>query len=263
MPLRVLVTSSVALSLFSFRWWCFGLQPGFILNDGEITSVYLPFWCDSIDILLLPPTGELFIAMLTSVPSRLFIRRSRSLSPCSRVLQTSTSDRKSQGLGKTTDANRNPIVSTSRVSRKGILAEEPKNANVNPVVQYHHIAPRWLSNLENRRGSWAALASSGRNNSQYWEQSGRDGGGQGQGKSGGPNPYGLASAGVLSAAAVAFCLKKDSDNKGMWQLYKLCVCVCVCPCSLAIARPSSIVDCTLVWGSCCHSLQHKRRDQRA
>ncbi|XP_056466772.1 caseinolytic peptidase B protein homolog [Gadus chalcogrammus] len=152
--------------------------------------------------------------MLTSVPSRLFIRRSRSLSPCSRVLQTSTSDRKSQGLGKTTDANRNPIVSTSRVSRKAILAEEPKNANVNPVVQYHHIATRWLSNLENRRGSWAALASSGRNNSQYWEQSGRDGGGQGQGKSGGLNPYGLASAGVLSAAAVAFCLKKDSDNKG-------------------------------------------------
>ncbi|CAL8351363.1 unnamed protein product [Lota lota] len=152
--------------------------------------------------------------MLTSIPTRLFIRRSRSLSPCSRVLQTSTSDRTSQGRGTTTDANRNPIVSTSRVSRKGILAEEAKNANVKPVVQYHHLAPRWLSNLENRRSSWAALASSGRNNSQYWEESGQSGGGQGQGKGGGPSPYGVASAGVLSAAAVAFCLKKDSDNKG-------------------------------------------------
>ncbi|CAL8373521.1 unnamed protein product [Gadus morhua 'NCC'] len=121
--------------------------------------------------------------------------------------------RKRRRRGKTTTVGER-IDCTIDNSRKGILAEEPKNANVNPVVQYHHIAPRWLSNLENRRGSWAALASSGRNNSQYWEQSGRDGGGQGQGKSGGPNPYGLASAGVLSAAAVAFCLKKDSDNKG-------------------------------------------------
>ena len=33
--------------------------------------------------------------------------------------------------------------------------------------------------------------------------------------------------------------------------------------SLAIVRPSSIVDCTLVSGGCCHFLQHKRRDQRA
>ena len=33
--------------------------------------------------------------------------------------------------------------------------------------------------------------------------------------------------------------------------------------SLAIARPRSIVDCPLVWGSCCNFLQHKRRDQRA
>ena len=32
---------------------------------------------------------------------------------------------------------------------------------------------------------------------------------------------------------------------------------------MAIATPSSIIDCTLVWGSCFHFLQHKRRDQRA
>ena len=33
--------------------------------------------------------------------------------------------------------------------------------------------------------------------------------------------------------------------------------------SLAMARPSSIVDCTLVWGGCCCFLQHRRRDQQA
>ena len=31
--------------------------------------------------------------------------------------------------------------------------------------------------------------------------------------------------------------------------------------SLAVARPRSILDCTLFWGGCCHFLQHKRRDQ--
>ena len=31
---------------------------------------------------------------------------------------------------------------------------------------------------------------------------------------------------------------------------------------LFIARLSSIVDRTLVWGGCCQFLQHKRRDQR-
>ena len=33
--------------------------------------------------------------------------------------------------------------------------------------------------------------------------------------------------------------------------------------SLAIVRPSSIVDHTLVWGSCCHFLHPKMREQRA
>ena len=36
-----------------------------------------------------------------------------------------------------------------------------------------------------------------------------------------------------------------------------------CHCSLAIARPSSILDCMLVLGSCWHFLQLKRRDQWA
>ena len=51
------------------------------------------------------------------------------------------------------------------------------------------------------------------------------------------------------------------------SLHVLPVVVVMCKllslCSLAVARPSSIVDCTLVWESCCHFLQHKRRDQRA
>ncbi|XP_018537082.1 caseinolytic peptidase B protein homolog isoform X1 [Lates calcarifer] len=153
--------------------------------------------------------------MLSSVPTRLIARRSRSLSPCSRVLQTSASGAACQGIRETpTEANRNPIVSTSRVSRRGILAEETAGATVNPSVQYHHLAPRWLSNLENRRSSWAALASRGHNNNQYWEESGQRGGGEGRGTGGGASRAGVASAGVLSAAAVAFCLKKDSDTKG-------------------------------------------------
>ncbi|XP_031716509.1 caseinolytic peptidase B protein homolog [Anarrhichthys ocellatus] len=152
--------------------------------------------------------------MLSSVPTRLIAQRSRSLSPCRRVLQTSASGATCQGV-RETEINCNPIVSTSRVSRRGILAEETPGASVNPLVQYHHLAPRWLSSLQNRRGSWAALASRGRNNNQYWEESGQSGGGgEGRGTGGGAGRAGAASVGVLSAAAVAFCLKKDSDNKG-------------------------------------------------
>ncbi|XP_034055076.1 caseinolytic peptidase B protein homolog [Gymnodraco acuticeps] len=150
--------------------------------------------------------------MLSSVPTRLIARRSRSLSPCSRVLQTSASGAARQGTReKPAENNSNPIVSTSRVSRRGILAEDTAGTSVNPAVQYHHLAPRWLSNLENRRNSWASLAGRGRNNNHYWEESG---GGEGRGTGGGAGRAGVASAGVLSAAALAFCLKKDSDNKG-------------------------------------------------
>ncbi|KAM9733302.1 mitochondrial disaggregase [Menidia menidia] len=153
--------------------------------------------------------------MLSSVPTRLIARRSRSLSPCSRVLQTSVNASASQGVRETpAETNRNPIVTTSRVSRRGLLSEEAAATKVNPSVQYHHLAPRWLSNLENRRSSWAALASRGRNNNQYWEESQRTEGGDGRGTGGREGRAGLASAGVLSAAAVAFCLRKDSDSKG-------------------------------------------------
>uniref|UniRef100_A0A3B3XTX6 Clp ATPase C-terminal domain-containing protein n=1 Tax=Poecilia mexicana TaxID=48701 RepID=A0A3B3XTX6_9TELE len=157
--------------------------------------------------------------MLSSVPTRLLTRRSRSLSPCGRVLQTSASGATGQCFRETqAETNRNPIVSTSRVSRRGILSEETAVTSVNPSVQYHHLAPRWLSNLENRRSSWAALASRGRQNNQYWEDSRQSGGSESRGTGGDASQAGLASAGVLSAAAVAFCLRKDSDNKGTHAL---------------------------------------------
>lgn len=148
--------------------------------------------------------------MLSSVPGRLLARRSRSLSPCSRVLQTSPAGAAAHG-SPAAEPSRNPLLSTSRLSRKSLLSEpERLGSSVNPSVQYHHLAPRWLSNLENRRGSWAALASRGRNNNRYWEQSGGGGGDGGR--------AGVASAGLTAAAAaVAFCLRKDSDSKGTCQ----------------------------------------------
>lgn len=166
--------------------------------------------CHQTGRYFLPSWG--FITMLSSVPSRLIARRSRSLSPCSRVLQTSVKGGANHGIRETqAESNRNPIVSTSRVSRRGLLADETAGACVKPLVQYHHLAPRWLSNLEIRRSSWAALATRGRNSNQYWEESGRNEGDGGKRAGGGA---GLASAGALSAAALAFCLRKDSDNKG-------------------------------------------------
>lgn len=165
-----------------------------------------------------------FVAMLSSVPTRLIARRSRSLSPCARVLQTSANGAVWQGIRDTpTEANRNPVVSTSRVSRRGILVEETASTSVTPSVQYHHLAPRWLSNLENRRSSWAALASRGRKSNRYWEESS---GGEDRETGGGASRAGVASAGVLSAAAVAFCLKKDSDNKG--RPYQSSPCCLLC-----------------------------------
>nr|XP_057935420.1 mitochondrial disaggregase [Doryrhamphus excisus] len=153
--------------------------------------------------------------MLSSLPTRLFARRSRSLSPCSRVLQTSAGAPACQGIRQPPAENsRNPIVSTSRVSRRGILADDTAANSGIQSVQYHHLAPRWLSNLENRRSSWAALASRGRHNKLYWEDAGQKDGGEGRGTGGGASGAQVASAGLLSAAAVAFCLKKDSDNKG-------------------------------------------------
>lgn len=145
--------------------------------------------------------------MLSSVPARLIVRRSRSLSPSTRVFQTGDNAPTCQGIREPqVDIHRNTVVSISRVSKRGILDDKVAGANVNSLVQYHHLAPKWLSNLDNRRRSWAALTSRGRNKNQYWEESH------------GTSRAGLASVSLLSAAAVAFCLNKDSDNKGRQSL---------------------------------------------
>ncbi|KAK1899594.1 Dynein heavy chain cytoplasmic [Dissostichus eleginoides] len=151
--------------------------------------------------------------MLSSVPTRLIARRSRSLSPCSRVLQTSASGAARQGTReKPAENNRNPILTTSRVSRRGILAEDSAGTSLNPVVQYHHLAPRWLSNLENRRNSWASLAGRGRNNNHYWEESG---GGEGRGTGGGAGRAGVPLPGCCLLLPWPSALRKTLTTKVM------------------------------------------------
>ncbi|XP_036392876.1 caseinolytic peptidase B protein homolog [Megalops cyprinoides] len=142
--------------------------------------------------------------LLSSVPRHMLVRcrRARSLSPC-RVLQTSSADATRSQTLHDIESNRNPIVSTSRVSRKGILSEDTMPTNVNSHVQYHHLAARWITNLQGRRNSWNSLAARGCTNN-YWDEGGKKG----------ESSYGVASAGVVSAAALAYCLKKDSDSKG-------------------------------------------------
>ncbi|XP_011606613.2 caseinolytic peptidase B protein homolog isoform X1 [Takifugu rubripes] len=141
------------------------------------------------------------MAMLSSLPARLIVRRTRSLSPSNRVFQTNVNAATCQGIRNTqVDTHRNTVVSTSRDSKGGIL--DDKKANGNSFVQYQKFTHRWLSNLDNRRRSWAALAVRGRNKNQYWEESHET------------CRAVLAPVGLLTAAAVAFCLRKDSDNKG-------------------------------------------------
>ncbi|KAJ8410854.1 hypothetical protein AAFF_G00188110 [Aldrovandia affinis] len=142
--------------------------------------------------------------LLSSVPRHMLARcrRARSLSPC-RVLKTSSGDATRSQTLHDLELNRNPIVSTSRVSRKGILSEDAKPTNVNSHMQYHNLTSRWIANLQGRRNSWNALAAGGRANN-YWDEEGK----------GGERSYGITSAGVVSAAALAYCLKKDSDSKG-------------------------------------------------
>ncbi|XP_035241261.1 caseinolytic peptidase B protein homolog [Anguilla anguilla] len=142
--------------------------------------------------------------LLSSVPRHMLVRcrRARSLSPC-RVLKTSSGDATRSQTLHDLDLNRNPIVSTSRVSRKGILSEDAMPTNVSSHMQYRHLTARWITNLQGRRNSWNALAAGGRANN-YWDEEGK----------GEKSTYGVTSAGVVSAAALAYCLKKDSDSKG-------------------------------------------------
>lgn len=65
-------------------------------------------------------------------------------------------------------------------------------------MQYHQLASRWRVSLEGRRSSWATLTAARRYSGGH--ESGSDT---------------AAAAGVISAAALAFCLKKDNDDKGI------------------------------------------------
>lgn len=124
---------------------------------------------------------------LSAVPTRVLIRRSRSLSPC-RALQTGHGEASRFRNLCEVEPNRSPVTSGHRASRNSVLSEWSH-------AQYHELASRWRVSLEGRRNSWATLTAAGRHS---------DGHGSGRDAS--------TAAGVISAAALAFCLKKDSDG---------------------------------------------------
>lgn len=126
--------------------------------------------------------------LLSSVPARVLMRRSRSLSPC-RALQTGHGEASRFRNLCELEPSRSPVASGARASRRSVLSEESH-------MQYHQLASRWRVSLEGRRSSWATLTAAGRC---------RDGHESGA--------HTAAAAGLLSAAALAFCLKKDRDEK--------------------------------------------------
>lgn len=135
---------------------------------------------------------------LSSVPARVLMRRSRSLSPC-RALQTSHGEASRFRNLCELEPSRSPVASGSRASRKSVLSEESH-------MQYHQLASRWRVSLEGRRSSWATLTAAGRYRDGH--ESGSD--------------TAAAAAGVISAAALAFCLKKDNDDKGIKRQKPFC-----------------------------------------
>ncbi|ROL54713.1 hypothetical protein DPX16_1599 [Anabarilius grahami] len=125
---------------------------------------------------------------LSSVPARVLMRRSRSLSPC-RALQTSHGEASRFRNLCELEPSRSPVASGSRASRKSVLSEESH-------MQYHQLASRWRVSLEGRRSSWATLTAAGRYSGGHESASDT-----------------AAAAGVISAAALVLCLKKDNDDK--------------------------------------------------
>uniref|UniRef100_A0A673LW52 Caseinolytic peptidase B protein homolog n=1 Tax=Sinocyclocheilus rhinocerous TaxID=307959 RepID=A0A673LW52_9TELE len=91
---------------------------------------------------------------LSSVPARVLMRRSRSLSP-RRALHTGHGEASRFRNLCELEPNRSPVASGSRASRKSVASEESR-------VQYHQLASRWRVSLENRRSSWASLTAAGR-----------------------------------------------------------------------------------------------------
>uniref|UniRef100_A0A671NRJ9 Uncharacterized protein n=1 Tax=Sinocyclocheilus anshuiensis TaxID=1608454 RepID=A0A671NRJ9_9TELE len=134
---------------------------------------------------------------LSSVPARVLMRRSRSLSP-RRALHTGHGEASRFRNLCELEPNRSPVASASRASRKSVASEESR-------VQYHQLASRWRVSLENRRSSWASLTAAGRCRGGHQSRSESAAAAAAAGAAG--------VAGVISAAALAFCLKKDSEDK--------------------------------------------------
>ncbi|XP_016336858.1 caseinolytic peptidase B protein homolog isoform X2 [Sinocyclocheilus anshuiensis] len=128
---------------------------------------------------------------LSSVPARVMMRRSRSLSPC-RALQTGHGEASRFRNLCELEPNRSPVASGPRASRKSVASEESR-------VQYHHLASRWRVSLEGRRSSWASLTAAGRHRAGHESRA--------------EAAAAAGVAGVISAAALALCFKKDSDDK--------------------------------------------------
>lgn len=146
--------------------------------------------------------------MLSALPKRLLMRRSRSLSPC-RALYTDpgeSSVRRHNVYDLEASVRRNPVIFASSKCTSGGEREEACSSNGNLHAQYQQLANRWRTSLESRRSSWAALVTVGHTGSYREERRGQNTG------SGGWRA--AASVGVLSTAALAFCFNRDNNNSG-------------------------------------------------
>lgn len=144
--------------------------------------------------------------LLSAVPKRLLMRRSRSLSPC-RALHTEPGELNARELE--TDVENSPAVSGSRKWR--LLREREdawSSSSSNFHAQYRQLASRWRTSLESRRSSWAALVTAGHPGTDREESGGQ--------KTGAGGRRGAASAGVLSPAALAFCFNRDNKKSGKY-----------------------------------------------
>ncbi|GAA6083286.1 caseinolytic peptidase B protein homolog [Tachysurus ichikawai] len=159
--------------------------------------------------------------MLSAVPKRLLMRRSRSLSPC-RLLHTDPRQanvRRPNVDDLQASVRRNPGIFASCASSNCTLmreCEEACNNTGNLHAQYRQLASRWRTSLESRRSSWAALVIAGHTGSYRVERGGQNTGsyreervGQNTGSRGW---RGAASAGVLSTGALVFCFNKDNNK---------------------------------------------------
>ncbi|KAK3531880.1 hypothetical protein QTP70_033968 [Hemibagrus guttatus] len=117
--------------------------------------------------------------MLSAVPKRLLMRRSRSLSPC-RALHADpgeSSVRRHNVYDREASVKRNPVIFVSRASGKCTLVgerEEACSSSGNLHAQYQQLTSRWRTCLESRRSSWAALVTAGHTGSYREERGGQN-----------------------------------------------------------------------------------------